>query len=92
MDIAKEIESMKVSIDEILGGAEHAAAIGATFDDGFVSVSDVRSVVEELLKTHTLVPKEPTPEMLEVLWCDTWKADVIEVAYKAMLEAAKENS
>jgi hypothetical protein len=55
-----------------------------------IKVEDLR----ELLKTHTLVPNEPTEEMIDGFWGEiTHGEEELEVAreaYHAMLSASKE--
>jgi hypothetical protein len=47
--------------------------------------------LRELLKTHTLVPNEPTEKMLSEIHLDERFSDrAMQVRYKAMLSASKE--
>ena len=49
--------------------------------------------LKELLKTHSIVPNEPTEEMLDVVRRDYDGPDYcFTETYKAMLKAAQENS
>ena len=51
------------------------------------------SKIKELLKTHTLVPNEPTDAMFKAFWDEYENRNFsISGAYKAMLKASQENN
>lgn len=78
MDIDKFIEENKVCADDLYMRAEQVILV----DD-----------LKELLKTHSIVPNEPTEAMLDVVRRDyDGPGYCFTETYEAMLEASQENN
>ena len=74
-------------MDKLIQRIYSRAYDARTVDEALDVVTDL---VREAFEGHTLVPDEPTPDMLdEICWNDGISYRALTVRYKAMLNAAQ---
>lgn len=98
MNIDKWIEDHTVLNDEIADDVKHSISVGSSYlGPEWIS----RDILEDLLKTHTIVPNEPTEAIIRAVTKTRYnniislrgqnsKEDFIE-EYKSILAASQED-